>query len=344
MKKLFGIIGVLSVVLFGSWFTINAQQTQDDGLNIQISPLPINLEVDPGESVSTDIRVRNANNTSEKLKITLMKFSAKGDRGEAVLLDREPADTYFDWVSFSESEFEAMPNEWKSVKMTIDVPEAAAFGYYYAVLISRADDPVPEPGKPAISGHVAIFVLLAVDSPGAVKELDVTSFESARKIYEFLPAKFLVNVKNTGNIHISPSGNIFINKNDKQIDTLILNPGFGNILPQTNKLFELDWGNGFPKYTQKLENGSVVVDKDGNIKKDLRWDWQDLNNIRIGKYTANLFLVYDDGVRAVPVEGTLEFWVMPWRILAVALIVGIALLYGSFVLFRSIYRKLFHKE
>ena len=32
------------------------------------------------------------------------------------------------------------------------------------------------------------------------------------------------------------------------------------------------------------------------------------------KYQAKLLLVYDDGKRDIPLEGTVEFWVVPWRL------------------------------
>jgi hypothetical protein len=47
--------------------------------------------------------------------------------------------------------------------------------------------------------------------------------------------------------------------------------------------------------------------------------------LRWGKYTANLLLVYDDGTKDVPIEGTLSFWVIPWRLIfgAIGLVVFI---------------------
>ena len=42
-----------------------------------------------------------------------------------------------------------------------------------------------------------------------------------------------------------------------------------------------------------------------------------MSKFRIGKYNAKLVMAYDDAQRDVPIEGKVGFWVMPWRIIAV---------------------------
>src|SRR2546428_381371 len=100
-------------------------------LNLITSPLPINLVAEPGKSVSTDLKVKQNSGQDEKLKVSLMKFAAFGDEGKPRLLDRSPGDDYFDWVKLDKTTFDAPNNVWQTVKMTIDVPKTAAFGYYY---------------------------------------------------------------------------------------------------------------------------------------------------------------------------------------------------------------------
>src|SRR4051812_1170100 len=106
----------------------------DTSLNLITSPLYVNLAGPPGSTLKTDIRIKNGSNHPEKLKVTLMKFSAYGEEGKPALLDRAKGDSYFDWVSFSPQVFDAPSNEWQTVHMTIQLPKTAAFGYYYAVV------------------------------------------------------------------------------------------------------------------------------------------------------------------------------------------------------------------
>ena len=60
----------------------------------------------------------------------------------------------------------------------------------------------------------------------------------------------------------------------------------------------------------------------------LTWNFADASKLRFGKYTAHLFLVYDDGMRDVPIEGTVTFWVVPWRLLGAGLFIALFFFIG----------------
>lgn len=305
-----------SVAFSSLLFVVKGQaQTPIGALNLTTSPLPISLKAKPGESVTTELRIRNSGNQTEKLKVGLMKFTASGEEGKPELHERGDGDAYFDWVKFSKTEFTAQPNEWESIKMTIDLPQSAAFGYYYAVTFSRSNaDTADGDLQAAVRGGTATLVLLEADVPNAKRDLALESFTIGKRTYEFLPAKFNIKIQNKGNVHSAPTGTIFINRGGKQVAAIDVNATKGNILPDSKRVFSADWGEGFPAYQLKEENGKVVL-KDGKEAYQLEWDASKLRNLRFGKYTATLVMVYDDGTRDVPMEATLSFWVVPWRLL-----------------------------
>jgi hypothetical protein len=47
----------------------------------------------------------------------------------------------------------------------------------------------------------------------------------------------------------------------------------------------------------------------------LQINWNKLTSFRIGRYTANLLLVYDNGTRDVPMQSTITFWILPWKVI-----------------------------
>ncbi|HET7713331.1 MAG TPA: hypothetical protein VFK94_02750, partial [Patescibacteria group bacterium] len=240
--------------------------------------------------------------------------------GKPRLMDPEPGDDYFKWATFSPAVFIAEPGVWKNIKMTINVPKTAALGYYYAAVFSRADNPdKPEDKQTSLKGGTATLVLLDVRSPGAKRQLDVLEFSSNRKVYEFLPTSFSVKVRNPGNIHLKPTGTIFITRGKREIDQLMVNTELGNILPNSNRIFESKWENGFPVYVEKTEDGKVVLDDKGQQVKTLKWDFTQIPKLRFGRYRAHLAMVYDDGKRDVPLEAEVAFWVIPWRLLLYAI-------------------------
>ena len=334
-----GVLGIGSLLGMLFLFSFPSTHAQSPGnLNLTTSPLPISLRTKPGTSISTDLRVQNSGTATENLKIDLYKFRAYGTEGKPQIIDREPGDDYFDWVSFSQRTFKAEPNVWKTIKMTINVPSDAAFGYYYAVVFSRADQR-SEAGEQstAIVGGSATLVLLEADVPGAKRKISVSSFTSDKKFYEFLPATFRISLRNQGQVHGAPSGTIFISRGGKQVATLKVNADGGNILPSSSRNFSADWRDGFPVYTEKEDGERVVLDGNGKPVMGLEWDFdKPLSKLRFGKYTAKLVLAYDDGNRDVPIEGTLSFWVVPWRILLGIIIVVTLAGIGAWAIFKQI--------
>jgi hypothetical protein len=204
--------------------------------------------------------------------------------------------------------------------MTIRPPKDAAFGYYYAVIFSHEGGQKISTGKvsSSVKGAIASLVLLDVDAPGAKRTLSVTKFTSTQKVYEYLPATFTVTVRNAGNVHAIPAGNIFIGRDKKgTMAALELNNAHGNVLPNTDRQFEVQWTDGFPSYKPVKVNGQVQSNSDGKPRQHLDWGGGklDLNKFRIGRYHAHLVMTYNDGTRDVPVEGDLTFWVIPWKMI-----------------------------
>jgi hypothetical protein len=277
--------------------------------------------VDPGTSVSAQIKIKNDGIGEENIKVSLMKFKADEATGTPMLAERESGDDFFDWVVFSENNFPLPTNEWKTITTTFNVPKTASFGYYYAIVFSRAEESVPKGERQTvITGGTATLVLLEVIVPDAKREVEVTSFTADKRIYEFLPATFTVKLRNTGNVHIAPRGNIFINIGDKKdIAILEINPNKGSILPNSPREFSEKWSDGFPYYGTRQADDRIVLDETGKAVQELKWNFGEMSKLRWGKHTAKLLLYYDDGERDVPIESEISFWVIPWRLIFGAL-------------------------
>jgi hypothetical protein len=311
-------------------------QTPTDGINLQISPLPIELNTKPGTSTGSDLRVRNVGTKSEKLQVRLLAVS-EDNNGQVHLTNPKPSDEWTRWVSFDRPVFDAPSNQWQTIKMKIDVPKSAAFGYYFAVEYLRATDVAPQPGKAVAHGAVATFILLNADAKGAKREAQIVSFTADRKSYEFLPANFTVKVRSTGNVHVAPYGNIFIAKGNKQAGSIDVNGNKGNILPSGSRFFTSSWSDGFPVYQTKTgPDGQPLINKKGQVEKTLKWDFSHANKLRFGHYTAQLVMVYDNGQRDVPMEATVSFWVIPWRLIGgfIALLALLAALITYIIILR----------
>lgn len=320
-------IGVLLfiTVQFSFSFTAFAADSQPRDFSLIVSPSPLVTTAKPGVQTELELKIRNSGTAQEKLKIETCRFAIDETTGKVTLEKDKPSEVS-QWVSFSKPTFTVDSGAWATEKVRIAVPKQAGFSYSFALIISRANDQTTIESGRVIKGSVAVFTLINVDRPGAVRKLEATDFTSDHVIYEYLPAQFKTTFKNTGNTIVQPSGNVFIQRgsNDKTpLTAMPVNDAGGYILPGSKRLLTSNWQDGFPVYHTNTE-------QDGSTKQDLVWDWSKLSNFRIGLYTAKLVAIYDDGHRDVPLEKEVTFWVVPWRILlgvlAIMVVLGVGLL------------------
>jgi len=296
-------------------------------INLTVSPVSLALETDPGVPVQSQLRIRNNSSVAEQLKITVGSFTAAESGNQPRLIEPRESDVFLTWLKFDDLDFTAASNEWTTIPFRFEPPGDAALSYYYSVVISRSIEPVKTDGQAVVQGAPALLVLTTVNSPFAKKELRLTEFSVKNPVVEFLPQEFIAKIQNSGNVHLGPSGNVFIDaQTKKDIAVLSLNPASSLILPQATREFTVSWKDGFP-----LKAGVVDGDEKGEVGLEfwgIQFDFSKAHTFRMGQFTAHLLMVYDNGERDVPIESFVSFWVIPWRILLVALVVGIFVLLG----------------
>lgn len=288
-----------------------------------VSPVFFDLIGDPGTTITTKVRIRNNTNSPVPIKLGVEKIV--GDQNGNITL-KDTNDQTLSWIKFSESSIVAKPLEWTDVPFSIDIPTDAAYGYYWEISFSQdKNSPIAKSGV-SLTGAAAVPILLNVNKAGAKADAKLTEFTTKDFITEYLPIDFNIKVQNTGNIHIKPHGNIFISDGrNKNLAILDVNSGLGNVIPNSSRIFTAPWDDGFLVKQPVLQDGQPKLDKNGRPVETLQINWNKLTNFRVGKYTANLLLVFDNGKRDVPLEATITFWVFPYKALAVMLVAVVAL-------------------
>ncbi len=302
--------------------------------SLQVSPSPLVATLKPGQASTLDLHIRNMGAKPEQLKITPRSFTV--DSKQQLHLDDALSPDLAGWISFSAPTFSVMPGQSVTVSTTIHVPSTASYSYSFALVIGRTDATTTQStaGGRTLNGSVAVFALLNIDRPGATRSLQVVSFKPSERAFEYLPAHLNVELKNTGNTIVRPTGNVFIQRgaNDSNpIDTLSFNGEGGYILPGQTRTFAVDWTNGFQVM-------SDVKQSDGSTKQQLTWNWANIGSLRIGHFTAKLVAIYNDGQRDIPLESQASFWVFPWKLMLGALVVLALVGVGIWSVVRSFLR------
>jgi hypothetical protein len=325
---------ILATLAFILILSPRANAQTPGSYDVTISPVFFDLSANPGTTLSETIRVRNNTNSSLPIKVEVKKLT--GDpQGNLTIVDNTD-DDYLSWVKFPNKNVIARPLEWTNIPFTIDIPSSAAYGYYYAISLTQNNAEKTKTTGATINGAAAVPLLLNVRQNGAKAEIKVDKFSANSFINEYLPVDFTTVIENTGNVHVAPRGNIFISTGkDKPIATLDVNSGSSNVIPNTKKTFENSWEEGFLVRKPVMEDGVAKTDKNGHPVTKLTVNWDKLTDFRFGKYDANLILIYNDGQRDVPVESTVSFWVIPYKV-----IIGtIVFLVLFFLLVRFVLRK-----
>jgi hypothetical protein len=315
----------VAVVIIISLFPLVPYRVSAAGENVSLTTSPVSevLNSKPGSVITTTLHVQNNSSLPLPMSIKLYTFGAEGTSGRPSLTPATSADVFLNWAHFSPSSFVAQPDVAEAVLMTIDIPKTASLGYNYGIafepVISAANSGV------TVNGSNVILILLDTSSGNEVRSVQVANFTATKKLYEYLPVTFNVNVHNNGNIFLPASGDIFVSKTanfapGSIIDTIAVNSAQGNILPNTNRIFQEQWTNGFPVFLQKQIDGHDIT-KNNKPVYQLNWNFSRVDKLRFGKYYAKLVLSYSNGERQVPVTAVLSFWVIPWKLLLLILLV-----------------------
>lgn len=307
-----------------------AAAAPDAGLSLEVSPSPIVLTIKPGQSTTVDVKIFNAGASAENLRIRLQSFSVNKKNSQVTLESGMPAEVA-SWVTFEKPSFTVKAGERISNKVTITTPPSAGFSYSFAMVISRQTTPKAIPGQSAVVGSVAIFSLLNIDRPGAIKKLTIDGFSLDHKYYEYLPAILTLKLRNDGNSLLLPAGNVYIQRkpdSSQPVSVLPVNKASLYLLPGVTREFTTVWNDGLPRYV----NDQVAAN--APAQRHIEWNWRN-SHFRIGKYVAKAVVIYNDGQRDVPVQAEISFWVVPWKLLLGSIVGLLVLIIGLVAILKS---------
>lgn len=292
--KLGWITLVSAVALLMMGFTAEAATTTQRDLepngDFIIGPGKTEISLEPGETATRVITVTNRTGETNTFDIELEDFTAASGTTDTVDLlgdQRGPA-SLVDLLNPEVTEFTLEQGEEIEFQVEVTAPEGAEpGGRYGAVIISNAPDE-SESGTARVTTRLASLFLVRIE--GDVTESgQLSDFRMAGPSSVFLdssgPEQFEILFENTGNVHLTPYGQVIIkNMFGQTVDTIGIDAYFA--LPDSTR------------YRAIESNDS---------------------GFRIGRYTANLQLNRSYG-NNVDYQ-TVSYWVIPWRILLVALLV-----------------------
>ena len=220
-------------------------------------------------------------------------FRPAGQEGQVELTGEEQAGFgILSWTTVDPSEFLLGPGEETAVTFLIDVPENAPPGGHYMSVLAKVGSAGAAEGV-AVGQRIGSLVLLRVAGEvveqAQVAEIVAPSFAAKG------PIDFDVVLRNTGNVHLRPIGEVVVTGTfGGEVARLRLEQR--NMLPDSERAFSVTWDTG--------------------------WN--------LGRYTAEYTGVY--GSASTTIKGSTTVILFPWPII-LPVAAGLALL--AFMVIRA---------
>lgn len=266
----------------------------------QVSPAKVELNASKGKSYAIDLKVMNITNSNLYYSMSVADFTASNESGSPKIEENSNLPSTASvrtWVA-GLKDFSLGTKQEQQIRLYVNVPDDAEAGGHYGVIQFSGVSPEVDTTGVGLSASTGVLLLVRVD--GSISEqASLSSFFVANKeggnqssFFESTPLTFVFRAQNTGNVHIKPTGNIEVRDM------------FGNLY--ANISVNKDASNVLPKSVRRFESTL----KDG---------WM------FGLYSANLVVGY--GTQGQTIMSSINFWVIPYKIVGLAMVLAIVVIF-----------------
>jgi hypothetical protein len=245
----------------------------------------------PGETIQTEVRVRNNTATSLTTETVVEDFIIEADGKTPIPVTGETNSIWSlaQWISLPSARHQLPAFGSASIPVVIRIPSDARPGGRYAMIAHQpaSTDNSVQTNSASISQRVGTLVYLKVD--GDVVENAALRNIIIPRLSEYGPIPISFQLENLSDIHIQPMTTITIKDMlGRSVDTITVRSF--NVFPYTLRDFSTEW--------------------------DRVWGW--------GRYTAEFSTSY--GSTGKVATAVVSFWLIPYTLVLSVLIVLLAII------------------
>ena len=189
-------------------------------------------------------------------------FRPQGQEGRVELTDEEQAEFgILTWTTVSPSEFLLEPGAEEAVTFLIEVPANAPPGGHYMSILAQ----LGSGGGQGLTVGQRIGALVLLSVAGEVVEQAQLAEFAAPSFAARGPISFDIVLRNTGNVHLRPVGEIVITGTfGGEVAKLPLEQR--NILPESERIFTATWDTGWNLGRYTAEYTGIYGSSSNNLK------------------------------------------------------------------------------
>ena len=278
-----------------------------DSISIGTAPTSEKLKLTPGQKYNGELVVWNLTTKAIDYNIVVRGFKQiENQPGTAVLLTEEEEArslyTATSWLTSSKSKLTLVPNKNEKIYYEINVPKDATKGEYTVMISFISQNDAELSGTGALTTLSAGMPILIQIGDEFVENAELLDFYTTEKLFEYPNLTFYTRIKNLGDTHITPVGEIILtNIFNQEIASIPFNPNGQSVLRENTGNYETIWNLG----TFLTKDKAIVL---GPIKAKL-----------IVTYRS-----FQPGF--APLTSEISFWILPWKVILIALVAIISVI------------------
>jgi len=286
----------------------------DGALKLSITPPLFKINMDPGETWSSTVKLVNNNTYPITIYADVLDFKSGANGGVEFIKDSgggKNMNSLSGWVDINREPVIIGPQESAELPFFIKLPKTADPGGHYAAILAGSKPPAEQPSGSAIkiSSMLASLLLVRV-SGNVVEQGEIREFSVDKNWSWDMKEKLKVVFANTGNTHLQPAGEVKII----------------NMWGETRAIFKID---------KKISFGNVLPDS----VKQWEFDWQGANSIMdAGRLRAELVIGFGEEATQTDAR-VIYFWAIAWKPTVIVLGIIILLLLIIVLLIRRYINK-----
>ena len=291
--KMINIFFLLSTFYFllSSVAPAGAQETVR---TMTIVPPTVEQSLDPGGKAEGVMKVINDSTTPLSFTVAVNDFIVEDTKGTPNMLPANTLSKKFSassWIGVTPNSFTVLPHDKQVLNYYIQVPSYARPGGHYASVVFTPTSNIGVQGTGA-SVETKVGTLFYISVSGTISEYAMITKFLANSFQEYGPVNMVTTIKNFGDLHIKPAGQITI----------------------------------YDMFGRKIETSSFAK---FNIFPSAARDYQNSigAKIMIGRFKANILTSYGQN-NNLPLIANVYFWVFPWKIALIIILVIIAIILG----------------
>ncbi len=298
LKKYKGIVFLPTIILFLSVLPSFAQSD----LSIGVAPTSKILKMSPGETYTDEIVFWNLSQNGDTYKVFISGFEQiENQPGTAIILTPEDDAiapySASKWVTVQKDTLVLEPNKNTKLGYSITVPNDTTNGEFNFEIFLISETDAQQMGTATFANLAAGTPFLIQIGDEFVENAELLEFYSDKKMYEKINVNLLTRIKNLGDTHITPTGEIVIENIFKQeVARIPFNKNNQSLLRDTIGNYEDSW----------VQSSYLSPN----------------NAIALGPLKAKLIVTYrsfQPGFAVLDAQTT--FWIIPWKIIIAVLAV-----------------------